>query len=669
MRLTKDLPNELETRLKKSIFVGRLAREQDLAFTSFIESPVMFQDDSKDNLIFHLICLSPIPEEFSQHFYYQNHIFRGNTRSPNNIQKLRNAIPNFSKLSDEKKKEKLTDYLQEKLVLFTVAVLGTTVYAELLRIENVTLQQSYDLIPSPTVKKREEFEKRMKTKRPIVLDHYPNVFPNPPFLYFDKHIYANVRLDRHVNPMTYYVNNPDEVVRFRANRRFIEQIQTRHDDHVYVVTSEYLSELQRLAKEEGIPLSEAMPDYVEEYEEEIPQRMETEPSTQKRNDTVSRESGFTAVSENVFLERFREITHGKGLYFDETDLLNFHTSIKTSLLTILGGMSGTGKSKMALLYAEALGLVHGRGIKLIPISPSYHEPSDILGFYNATTDLYHESETGLVGILRSAEERPEELFVVVFDEMNLAQVEHWFSPFISLLELDEDQRLLPLFQSEDESKNGYRPVVRIGDNVIFIGTVNFDETTKGFSDRLLDRSNVIVPKVLPFREVRELQSRGQASATKASPDRLKTSSHTLRNEWLKSKDVDFTAFTEEEVWFFDEMHQLLYSTDGQRGISFRVLSAIAKYISNVPDNKGSDVTLSRGAAIDLQVKQRILTKISGLESAIGTLVGSFEQESYRAGLLTELFDLPEAKRISDFMACRELLRNKAKELMVHGFSN
>ncbi len=93
--------------------------------------------------------------------------------------------------------------------------------------------------------------------------------------------------------------------------------------------------------------------------------------------------------------------------------------------------------------------------------------------------------------------------MVVFDEMNLGQVEHYFSDFISVLEAPKGRRKLKLFSEksichQEEYKNG----IEIGENVLFIGTANFDETTKEFSNRLLDRANVLILEKKGFIEAK-----------------------------------------------------------------------------------------------------------------------------------------------------------------------
>ena len=50
------------------------------------------------------------------------------------------------------------------------------------------------------------------------------------------------------------------------------------------------------------------------------------------------------------------------------------------------------------------------------------------------------------------ERNKNKLYIVCFDEMNLARVEHYFSQFLSILEMPEKSRVLRLYSSEYESR-------------------------------------------------------------------------------------------------------------------------------------------------------------------------------------------------------------------------
>ena len=77
-------------------------------------------------------------------------------------------------------------------------------------------------------------------------------------------------------------------------------------------------------------------------------------------------------------------------------------------------------------------------------------------------------------------------FHVLLDEMNLARVEYYFAKFLSTMEArgDNDERILELGKTPPDR-------ITLPRNLNFIGTVNMDETTQGFSDKVLDRAQVI----------------------------------------------------------------------------------------------------------------------------------------------------------------------------------
>ena len=77
-------------------------------------------------------------------------------------------------------------------------------------------------------------------------------------------------------------------------------------------------------------------------------------------------------TETKFLRKFKNYTIKHNLCYDMKDLINFHVSVKTNPLTILAGMSGTGKTQIARAYGETLGINKENGTLLfLPISPSY----------------------------------------------------------------------------------------------------------------------------------------------------------------------------------------------------------------------------------------------------------------------------------------------------------
>lgn len=371
-----------------------------------------------------------------------------------------------------------------------------------------------------------------------------------------------------------------------------------------------------------------------------------------------------------FLNYLLSYSIDKGLFYKESDLINFHICLKTNYLTILAGMSGTGKSKLTRLYSEALNKSYDDKLLFIPINPSYTEPSDILGYYNPNTCLYQCADTGLIDFLINAnkEENKNELFIIVFDEMNLAQIEYWFAPFISIMEeKNENQRLLRLYNDKLNCINRflYEPTIKIGNNIRFIGTINLDETSKNISDRVLDRANTINLEKLTFIDCKKiLENRNIKNISKYTVD------YETFSDWIKI-ETPFKKMSDSELDFFDKLHNLILKYDNQKGVSFRILEQIGNYLNNIPFSSEKGSLISKKEAIDIQVNQRILSKLKGINENLNDLLGTFnlEENKVENSLLLNLLNEPESSLISDFNKSKKEIYRKSKELYIHGYTN
>jgi 5-methylcytosine-specific restriction endonuclease McrBC GTP-binding regulatory subunit McrB len=157
---------------------------------------------------------------------------------------------------------------------------------------------------------------------------------------------------------------------------------------------------------------------------------------------------------------------------------------------------------------------------------------------------------------------------VCLDEMNLAHVEYYLADFLSAMETDD--KTIDLQTGEIKDENIKQDKINIPPNFYVIGTVNIDETTKEFSPKVLDRANSIEMDAIDLEKWKELQQ-----------------------PFVK---INETAF---EV--IKKIHTLLKKNNLHFG--YRVCIEIMKYIEN------SSLDLDR--SIDLQIKQKILPKLSG----------------------------------------------------------
>lgn len=442
-----------------------------------------------------------------------------------------------------------------------------------------------------------------------------------PNVYF----YSGVEMSSVANSVTFKMSNPT------ANRKMLD-LKTDADKIItsvkndiafipYDVEEKYL---QAVITEDSVKLTE-----VDNKKDEV-----TFVQPLPVNTTVDI-APADVVSDNNFIEKLKSVAVNAGLVYDDLDLLNFHISVSSSNLVILAGMSGTGKSKLAKTYAKALGMEDYNGVKFIAVSPAWTDDSDVLGYVDYKNMLYRESDTGLVSMLKDAEEHPERKYLVCFDEMNLARVEHYFSQFISILEDDPIERKLVLYNENLEGKlyNSmlYPANIKIGSNVIFVGTVNVDESTFNFTDKVLDRANVIKLKMQPF-------------------------------SMLKNIVKDFKLLPA-EIEFFTELHNTLHDENPKMGLGYRIITQINQYLNLVDGESG----YSRKNALDRLIVQRIITKLRGSENQLSALVGNIGDDGkLENSKIVEVLDKYFA--ISDFKEVRSELKNKAKELNSYGYT-
>ena len=189
-----------------------------------------------------------------------------------------------------------------------------------------------------------------------------------------------------------------------------------------------------------------------------------------------------------FCDLFREFASGTlGLYYDISDIRRFVAGLAVTHITILQGMSGTGKTSLAYAFGEFL---HNSTV-VVPIQPMWKERTDLIGYYNEFTKKFNE--TTLLQKLYEANYN-DEIYITVLDEMNIARVEYYFAEFLSLLELpNPEKRWIDVVSDEwsNDPKLLRNGQLKLPKNMWFIGTANNDDSTFAISDKVYDRAMVI----------------------------------------------------------------------------------------------------------------------------------------------------------------------------------
>ena len=182
------------------------------------------------------------------------------------------------------------------------------------------------------------------------------------------------------------------------------------------------------------------------------------------------------------------------IYTHET-VAAFLAGLGTTRLTILQGMSGTGKTSLPKIFTEALHAV----CDIVEVESSWRDKNELLGYYNEFSKIYTPKK--FTRALYRAALEPETVTLIVLDEMNLSRIEYYFSDFLSLMEHEPDRREIrllntPIIRTQGGVRVEYKRLtdgttLKIPPNVWFIGTANRDESTYDISDKVYDRAHTL----------------------------------------------------------------------------------------------------------------------------------------------------------------------------------
>lgn len=314
------------------------------------------------------------------------------------------------------------------------------------------------------------------------------------------------------------------------------------------------------------------------------------------------------------LESIKRYIAAKGFIFDEGLVENYYLSLKSKPFVILAGTSGTGKTRLVRLFAEAIGATSDNGrYKLVSVRPDWSDSSDLFGHVNLNDRFIPGA---IIDFVKKAELDDGNPYFLCLDEMNLARVEYYLSDILSIIETREykDGRVVtdPLinenYYGADSNARGKYGVVRIPENLYIIGTVNMDETTFPFSRKVLDRANTI-----EFSTVELLanfdSTQGDAKTVYADNAFMKAD-YVFFNQCAEEKD-----FVEEVCIELQDVNKILEKANAHVG--YRVRDEIVFYMFN---NKKADNLLSRDEAFDHEIMQKILPRIQGSSASVKTML-------------------------------------------------
>lgn len=195
------------------------------------------------------------------------------------------------------------------------------------------------------------------------------------------------------------------------------------------------------------------------------------------------------------------------LSYSAETIATFVAGLGACRLSILQGMSGTGKTSLPKIFMEAI----DGDCDIVEVESSWKDKNELLGYYNEFSNKYTPKK--FTQALYKAALNKEIPTFIVLDEMNLSRIEYYFSDFLSLMENEEDKREIKLLNIElaRQEKDGLHPylaleeghTLKVPANIWFIGTANRDESTFVISDKVYDRAHTMnftkrAPKVRDY---------------------------------------------------------------------------------------------------------------------------------------------------------------------------
>ncbi len=325
--------------------------------------------------------------------------------------------------------------------------------------------------------------------------------------------------------------------------------------------------------------------------------------------------GDEPLSVKEIIELIKAYIAARGFSYEDGLIENFYLSLKSKPFVILAGTSGTGKTRLVRLFAEAVGATTANGrFKMVSVRPDWSDSSDLFGHVDLNGDFIPGA---IIDFVKTASSDLNNPYFLCLDEMNLARVEYYLSDILSVIETREmspdgkittDPLIPETYYGADKSAVELYGTISLPENLYIIGTVNMDETTFPFSRKVLDRANTIEFSYVDLMpDMDEILSESPKTVT-------------VDNSFLKTNYLLLSQCKEEEESVLEycsalkEINEVLYKASAHVG--YRVRDEIVFYLLN---NKKCDL-LDENSAFDYEIMQKILPRIQGSSSSTKDLL-------------------------------------------------
>lgn len=309
-----------------------------------------------------------------------------------------------------------------------------------------------------------------------------------------------------------------------------------------------------------------------------------------------------SISQLEISNKIQKYINSRGFTYNKKDLNNFILSLKSKPFVILAGISGTGKSKLVKLFANAIGATSENGqYNIISVKPDWNDSSELFGYKNINDEFIAGKLTKIINMASNYENINKPYFICL-DEMNLARVEYYLSEYLSIIESREfiNGKIVTdkLFSNDYLPKESEYCNLGIPENIYIIGTVNMDDTTFAFSRKVLDRANTI-----EFSDV---------DLDNLDFEKEECEPITIDNKFLKTRFLNIREALSYDEEFVKQTNDKIKAINkilkkGNKNFGYRVRDEIIFYML---ENKIAEL-LDEDVAFDYQIMQKILPTISG----------------------------------------------------------
>lgn len=307
---------------------------------------------------------------------------------------------------------------------------------------------------------------------------------------------------------------------------------------------------------------------------------------------------FEYTKDNDWIDEFVSDASAANFMINRNLVLRYVASLLAKQFVIFTGLSGSGKTKLALLFAQWI-CESSHQYRLVPVGADWNNREQLLGYPNALdANSYVKPDSGVLDLLLEASKpgNADKPYFLILDEMNMSHVERYFADFLSAMESGQEIYLHP----NTEGIGGVPPTIKLSRNLFIVGTVNIDETTYMFSPKVLDRANVIEFRVRS-EEMNEFLSKHSNSAINFESGLGKQYSKLFMDSAQKAYTSDNSS-KEILLNFFEEL-QLIGAEFGYRS-AFEInrFSSILKEIGE---------SINDDQIMDYAIMQKLLPKIHG----------------------------------------------------------